>query len=207
MSASLTAKQQRVLNTIYEFYRTYDRMPTHQELKEKLNFKSVNSVQQYLKALKSKGYLDIEKHKSRGVSLRDRPSEVANIPLLGRVACGLPIFAEENIEAYIPVDSQIIGSNPQKYFFLTAHGDSMNEAGIDDQDLLLIKSTQAATPNDIVVALIGDEATVKYFKPSSDYVALIPKSSNPEHKPIILAENFSIQGVVKKVFKKEDLAP
>lgn len=206
MSGVLTAKQQKVLNAIYEFQRLHDRMPTHQELKERLNFKSVNSVQQYLKALKNKGYLDIEKNKSRGISLKDNSSEVVSIPLLGRVACGLPIFAEENIEAYMPVDKQIVGSNSQNYFFLTAQGDSMNEAGIDDQDLLLIESRQDANPNDIVVALIGDEATVKYFKPSNDYVALIPKSSNPEHKPIILAENFSIQGVVKRVFKEKDLA-
>jgi len=205
MSASLTAKQQRVLNTILEFYRTRDRMPTHQELKEKLELKSINSVQQYLRTLKEKGYLDIEKHKSRGVSLKNSPPNVVNIPLLGQVACGLPIVAEENIEAYIPVDKQMVGSNSQKYFCLTAQGDSMNEAGIDDQDLLLIESKQTANPNDIVVALIGDEATVKFFRPGAGYIALVPKSNNPAHKPILLQEEFSIQGVVKKVFKKKDL--
>ena len=174
-------------------------------MKEKLNFKSTNSVQQYIKALKNKGYLNIEKHKSRGVSLKDSLSEVVNIPLIGRVACGLPIFAEENIEAYIPVDKHIVRSKPQEYFFLTAQGDSMNEAGIDDQDLLLIESKEEANPNEIVVALIGDEATVKFFRPGTDYIALVPKSNNPAHKPILLKEEFSIQGVVKKVFKKNDL--
>lgn len=206
MSASLTAKQQRVLNAIHEFQRLYGRMPTHHELAEKLGFKSTNSVQQYIKALKNKGYLDIEKHKSRGVSLRGGFSEVVNIPLLGRVACGLPILAEENIEGFFPISRQLVSGDPNKFFLLVAQGDSMNEAGIDDQDLLLIESRGIANLNDIVVALIGDEATVKFFRPGSDYIALVPKSDNPKHKPIILTEDFSIQGIVRKVFKKEDLA-
>lgn len=180
-------------------------MPTHTELAHGLGYKSVNSIQQYLRTLRSKGYLDVEQHKSRGVKLIGSKPDLVNVPLVGRVACGCPIFAEENIEAYIPIDKKFVGNRSRKIFFLMAQGDSMDAAGINDKDFLLIESRETADPNNIVVALIGDEATVKYFKPGNGYVALVPKSNNPKHRPIILTENISIQGVVKKVFKKETL--
>jgi len=183
----------------------YDRMPTNKEIADILGYSSVNSIQQYLKTLEAKGYLEIAKNKKCGISLNTRDIDTVNIPVVGAIACGMPILAQENIEQYIPVERQFVGNNPQKFFFLTAQGDSMDEAGIDDQDLLLIESRQGANPGDIVVILIGDEATVKYFKPGNGYVALVPKSRNPIHKPIILTEEFAIQGVVKKVIKKKDI--
>lgn len=200
----LTHKQERVLVAIKEFWQSQDRMPTRQELADILGYRSTNSIQQFLKALSNKGYVDLVDDKARGLSLeRDNPSLV-NIPLIGSVACGTPILAEENIEAYIPVDKKI-ATNDSRYFFLSANGDSMNQAGIEDGDLLLIEDKGHANPGEIILALVGDEGTVKYYKPGSDYIALVPKSTNPAHKPIILKDDFLIQGVVKKVFKQEDL--
>lgn len=201
---TLTSKQQRVLSVIKEFQRAYNRMPTRQELADKLGYKSANSIQQYLSVLQEKGYLDLEKNKTGGISIENQPT-LADIPLLGMVACGTPIFAEENVEAYIQTDHETVRNRPKDFFYLTAHGDSMNAAGIDDGDLLLIENKPNANSGDIVLALLGDDATVKVYKPNTDYVALVPKSRNPIHKPIILTSNFLIQGIICKVIKTEGL--
>lgn len=118
-----------------------------------------------------------------------------DIPLVGSVACGTPILAEENIETYIPVSTALArrGSN---YFLLRAQGDSMDQAGINDGDILLIRQQQVAESGDTVVALINDEATVKVFERGSQAVILRSKSQNPKHKPIVLTENCQIQGVL-----------
>lgn len=202
---TLTTKQQRVLVAIKEFVRTKNRMPTRQELANILGYKSVNSIQQYLSVLKIKGYLNINKNKSRGVVVEDDKINIISIPLVGSVPCGTPVLAEENIEAYVPVDTLIIHNKPKDYFFLKAFGDSMDDEGIDDGDLLLIESKPTANPGEIVLALIGDEATIKIYKPNKDYIALVPKSKNPVHKPIILTNDVVIQGVVRKVIKRRGL--
>ncbi len=117
------------------------------------------------------------------------------VPLLGRVACGKPILAEENIESTIPVSTKI-ARPPYKYFLLRAKGDSMNKAGINDGDLVLIRQQQTAQNKDIIVALIDDEATIKEYNISNDKIILKPLSSNPIHKPIIVTHDLKIQGVV-----------
>ncbi|MDP2763134.1 MAG: S24 family peptidase, partial [Enterobacteriaceae bacterium] len=120
-------------------------------------------------------------------------SKKANIPLVGAIICGQPILAVENIEAYIPYE---VKGNPREYFFLRAIGDSMNKAGIDDGDMVLIKKQQTADPGDKVVALIGNEATIKIFKMDKNKAILEPRSSNPVHKPIYVFEDLQIQGKV-----------
>lgn len=179
-------------------------MPTRQELADSLGYKSANSIQQYLSVLQEKGYLDLEKNKTGGISFENQPT-LADIPLLGMVACGTPILAEENVEAYIQTDHETVRNRPKDFFYLTARGDSMNAAGIDDGDLLLIENSANANSGDIVLALLGDDATVKVYKPNSDFVALLPKSNNPVHQPIILKRDFIIQGIVRKVIKQNEL--
>lgn len=120
------------------------------------------------------------------------------VPLLGSVSCGLPIFAEENIEAHLSVSVNLIKKN-YKYFLLSASGDSMNNAGINDGDLVLIRQQQTANNGEKVLALIDDEATIKVFQRFSDKIVLKPDSTNIEHKPIILTKDFSIQGIVETV--------
>lgn len=125
-----------------------------------------------------------------------------NIPLVGSVACGMPIFAEENIETLIPV-STALARTGSKYFILRAKGTSMNNAGINDGDLLLVRQQETADDGQKVVALINDEATVKILEKGNGVVILRPKSKDKSHKPIILTNNCTIQGVVVAVLPSD----
>ncbi len=121
--------------------------------------------------------------------------QTVEVPLIGRVSCGNPILANENIETTIPVSTKI-ARPPYKYFLLKAKGDSMNLAGINDGDLILIRQQNTARNKDIIVALIDDEATIKEYNIAGDKVILKPLSSNPVHKPIIVTKDIKIQGIV-----------
>lgn len=121
--------------------------------------------------------------------------QTIDVPLVGTVACGIPILAEENIEAAIPV-SVNLAKSPYKYFLLRAAGDSMNERNINNSDLVLVRQQITANTGDNVVALIDGEATIKELQISGETIILKPKSTNKEHQPIILDRDFRIQGVV-----------
>ena len=181
-------------------------------LAEKLN-KSYNMVNSYVQNrrqpsleilyeianllhVEARELLDMNQH----VSMQSNAYTTVDIPLIGSVSCGLPILAEEHIEASIPISTDLVkkGSN---YFLLKASGDSMNKKGISDGDLLLIKQQQAASHGDLVLALLDDEATVKEFLKNADTIILKPHSTNPKHQPIIMMDDFKIQGVVEKVIK------
>ncbi len=124
--------------------------------------------------------------------------DVTKVPVVGKVSCGMPIYAEENIATYISVSKKIAQPN-NSYFILYAEGDSMNLAGINSGDMVLIKQQPSANNGDLVVALIDDEATIKEFHKKNNMIILKPKSDNKKHQPIILTENFRIQGVVADV--------
>ncbi len=124
--------------------------------------------------------------------------ETINIPLLGNIACGLPIFADENMEAQVPVSIKLIKKG-FRYFLLRAKGNSMNNAGINDGDLVLIRQQQQAENGDKVVALINDEATIKEYHHNGKLVVLKPKSKSKKYQPIILSDDFLIQGIVESV--------
>jgi SOS regulatory protein LexA len=121
--------------------------------------------------------------------------QTVEVPVVGRAACGIPMLAEENIEQMIPV-SKRIATPPYKYYMLRAKGDSMNQAGINDNDLVLVRQQSTARHGDIVVALIDDEATIKEYNTTGSAVVLKPHSTNTIHKPIILMRDFMVQGVV-----------
>lgn len=130
-----------------------------------------------------------------------------DIPLVGYVAAGIPILAEENVEAMIPV-STALARPGSKYFLLRVVGDSMNQvqvngANIENGSVVLVRQQSTADNGDKVVALINDEATVKIFEKANGIVILRPKSSNPIHKPIILTDNCMIQGVVVAVLPSD----
>ncbi len=121
--------------------------------------------------------------------------QTVDVPLLGAVACGMPILAEQNVDALIPVSVKLAKPG-HRYFFLRAKGDSMNERGINNGDMALVKQQKTANNGDLVVALIDDEATLKEFHLQGDLVVLKPRSSNKAHQPILLTRDFQIQGVV-----------
>lgn len=126
-----------------------------------------------------------------------------NVPLVGMVACGSPMVAEENKEADIKVSANYI--NPAyTYYFLRAKGDSMNAKGINDGDLVLIRQQPTARDGDSVVALIDDDATIKEYHITENSVVLKPCSTNPKHQPIVLNREFMIQGVVVTVIKNSN---
>ncbi|MBL7132448.1 MAG: helix-turn-helix domain-containing protein [Candidatus Omnitrophica bacterium] len=118
-----------------------------------------------------------------------------DVPLVGVVSCGTPLLAEENIEAKIPVSTKL-AKPPHKYFLLRASGDSMDEAGINNGDLVLVRQQMVAGSGDNVVALIDDEATIKELQISNKAIILKPRSTNKEHQPITLTKDLKIQGVV-----------
>jgi len=123
-------------------------------------------------------------------------ANTVNLPLVGRVAAGAPILAEQNIEAYIPVDEKLLRGDPKEYYLLRVRGNSMNLRNIRDGDLAIVKRQQVAEPGQNVVALINDEATVKELVPAQDMVILKPHSTDKSIQPIILQEDFMIQGIV-----------
>lgn len=198
----LTTKELEAMRQIRNCLVHRGRTPSVRELMTELGYKSPRSAQDIIKKLEEKGFL---KRKEGGTiqlikdpDLGSTHAQTQDVPLIGMVACGNPIFAEENIEAMIPVSTTLV-KNSAKYFILRAVGDSMDLAGIRDGDLVLVRQQDTAEDGDKVVALIDDSATIKEFHKTDELVLLKPKSSNPIHKPIILAEDFRIQGVVTKI--------
>lgn len=177
----------------------FGRTPSVRDLMKDLGYKSPKSIQDILKSLEERKV--IEKLENGGYKLIYNPdlgmmhAQTVNVPLVGEVACGSPILAQENIEAMIPVSTSMAKSG-YKYYLLHATGDSMNEAGINNGDLLLIRQQSTAEEGQKVVALIDDGATVKEFHKTKNAIILKPRSKNKNHKPIILTEDFQIQGVV-----------
>ncbi|MBM3254082.1 MAG: repressor LexA, partial [Candidatus Omnitrophica bacterium] len=165
MIGNLSPKQKQALFLIKETIKKTGKPPTLGELRELLRLKYINSVTHLINKLEEKGYIRRKRGEPRGIELASQEKKVVGIPLIGAVACGKPLLAQENIEGYISVDKNWLRGNPQDFFFLRAVGDSMNSAGIDDGDLTLIKIQSTANPNDQVVALIEDEATIKIYKP------------------------------------------
>ncbi len=193
----LTKKEQVWLKTIKEFLAN-GRKLTVRSLQETLEYASPRSISLLIENLTRKWwiYRDLMGKIQISPNHETDSASVRNIPLIGSIACGIPIFAEENVETLIPVSEKITKSNVE-YFFLRADGDSMNKKDIFDGDLVLIEQTHVAQNGDIVVALINDSATLKEFQTRGNAVFLIPHSTNPEHSPIILdaaADQFSIQG-------------
>ena len=202
MNKKLTSKQKQVLSTIIDLIQKLGHEPTLEQVRSALDYTSTSSVQRHTDSLKELGYLS----KSRGLSLPDTDQTV-QIPLVGNVACGAPLLAIENIEAYIPYDSTGLRGNSDDYFFLRAVGDSMdatnvNGKTIDDGDYVLVKKQDYPDFGKRIVALIGENATIKRLKRGDGHIILEPESNNPANKPIYVFEEISVQGVAEDVIKK-----
>lgn len=176
--------------------------PSVRDLARALGYSSPRTAFLILNALIERGWL---RRKTNGdlQFLKDMPTaddhaRTVSVPLVGNVACGAPLLAEQNVEAYIPVSTSLAKPGG-KYFLLRAVGDSMDQAGIEDRDLVLVRQQPTADNGQRVVALIDDEATIKELHRERDVVILKPKSKRKEHKPIVLTDNFIIQGVVVSV--------
>lgn len=172
-------------------------------------FRSPRSVAQFLDALQQAGYIE-RAAGARNVRILKRPpgaapsdrADTVLVPLVGRVAAGQPILAAENVEDYIPVSTSLARGR-WNYFILRVQGDSMDRAGIQHGDLVLVRQQDTAEPGDKVVALIDDNATVKRLRIGRDAILLEPLSTNPVHRPIVVGPEFRVQGVVVAAIPKE----
>lgn len=211
MSDKVTKRQQAVLDCIEECIREKGYGPTVREICSHLGLSSPSTVHVHLKALEDKGLIKRDPMKSRSITLahpKDESLEVSNViapsfgravevPLVGNVAAGSPILAEENITDTMMLPTDIVGDAPS--FMLSVRGDSMIEAGINDGDYVVVKEQPVANNGDIVVALIDDGATVKRFYRENDHIRLQPENSSMD--PII-TRDCSIAGKVVAVFRR-----
>lgn len=188
----------KILAFIQSFTREKGFPPTIREIGEAFGISSTNGVRYYLSMLEKGGHLKRRGRISRGIGPTSPPA-VSGIPILGRVAAGQPILAEENHEGTLET-SDVFG-DPSGLFALKVRGDSMIDAGILAGDYVIVRSQEDARAGEIVVALVGDEATVKYYRPREDSVELVP--ANAKYEPIVVAEEseFRILGTVRGVIR------
>lgn len=196
----LTVRQQQVLDIIKDQIDQSGYPPTRAEIATLLGFKSANAAEEHIKALARKGAIEVIEGASRGIRL---PNHERGIPLVGRVAAGNPILAQEHIEEFCQIPDSFF--NPKADFLLTVHGMSMQNAGILDGDLIAVHKTEQVRNNDIIVARIEDEVTVKRFRRERNnaLVELLPE--NPDFKVIqvdLRDKNFAIEGLCVGVIRR-----
>lgn len=204
---ALSERQSAVLKFIERFIQENGYPPTIREIGKGLGIKSTNGVSDHIKALRRKGYVQHDGGKSRALiphsPLRGGPARLLDVPVVGKVAAGRPVLAEENVVGNIQVDSFFIGTT-KKVFALKVTGDSMIGDGIRDGDFLFVKRQQNADAGDIVVAMLEGEATCKRYYPERDKVRLQP--SNPSMQPIYVTKSqmrdLQILGAVVGVYRK-----
>jgi len=201
MARDLTARQREIFEYIKGMIRGKGRPPSIREIGERFAIRSTNGVRAVLEALERKEYIRRDRYTSRGIELLKEIDDMVSsdrfrvIQWVGRVAAGTPIWAEENIEGSFLIDREFVPG--EEVFSLKVQGDSMIDAGIFDGDFVLVKRQQMADPGDMVVAQIGDEATVKKFFPEKRRIRLEPANAN--YGPIIVEKNtpgFAIAGKV-----------
>jgi len=202
----LTPRQQQILELIQSAIANTGSPPTRAEIASELGFKSANAAEEHLQALARKGAIELVSGTSRGIRLKGHnlrshqdssifssmPSGFS-LPLVGRVAAGSPILAQEHVDQTYFVESSLFQRKPD--YLLRVRGMSMRDAGIMDGDLLAVQSTRDAKNGQIVVARLGEEVTVKRFRKTADHIELLPE--NPDFKTIFVepGEPFEIEGL------------
>ncbi len=196
----LTPRQKQILLLVQKTMHESGMPPTRAEIAKTLKFRSVNAAEEHLRALERKGVIELLPGMSRGIRLKDSMREQIGLPLVGRVAAGQPILAEEHIEARYQIDPELFKKPP--HFLLRVHGMSMRDAGILDGDLVAVHRTPEVRTRQIVVARLENEVTVKRYKQEGHRVWLMPE--NPEFAPIqvdLREQSLAIEGVVVGVVR------
>ncbi|HET7922128.1 MAG TPA: transcriptional repressor LexA [Gammaproteobacteria bacterium] len=194
--SELTARQQAVLELIQEVIDETGVPPTRAEIARRLGFKSANAAEDHLRTLARKGMIELLPGAARGIRLTDPPG----LPVVGRVAAGSPILAQEHIETHYRLDPALF--HPKPHYLLRVRGMSMRDAGILDGDLLAVHRSPEVRNGQIVVARIGDEVTVKRYRHKGAEVWLMPE--NPEFEPIVVTAShpaLMLEGVVVGVIR------
>lgn len=222
MSEPLTERQEKILAFIKRSIVEQGYPPTIREIGEHFGIRSTNGVNDHLKALERKGYLLRGELKSRALNVIDggrspaaprwsrrelsevSPGDTVEVPVIGKVAAGAPILAQENVTDHVRIDSVLLGDSGKRVFALRVAGDSMIGDGIFDGDYIFVRKQLHASPGEVVVAMIEDEATVKRFYPEGDRIRFQP--SNPRLAPIYVRRDefreTQIIGVVVGVYRK-----
>jgi len=203
----ISARQRQILELILRTVQERGYPPSVREIGEAVGLNSPSTVHSHLSALVKGGYLRRDPSKPRAIEVTDpgrvqpdlRRAPVRDVPLLGRIAAGSPILAEEDIEDILPLPTQIVGNDP--VFLLHVRGDSMTGAGIFDGDLVVVRRQPDADDGDIVAALIdGEEATIKRLHRSPGRVTLLPE--NPGYKPMVFTDGVQVLGRVVAVLRR-----
>jgi len=205
----LTERQGEILQLIRELTEVSGFPPTRAEIAERMGFKSVNAAEQHLRALEKKGAIEITAGSSRGIKVRDtRPSgrggRLLELPVIGRVAAGSPMLAEEHVTEHIQVDPNLF--TPRADYLLRVRGMSMRDAGIMEGDLLAVHKTDDARTGQVVVARLADEVTVKRLRRRGHAVQLL--AENPDFEPIevdLRRDPLVIEGIAVGVIRNKSL--
>jgi repressor LexA len=200
----LTERQNEVLKLIRELTEVSGYPPTRAEIAERMGFRSVNAAEQHLRALEKKGAIEISSGASRGIRVRDgraaRAGRLLELPVVGRVAAGSPILAEEHLQGHYQVDPNLF--TPRADYLLRVRGLSMRDAGILEGDLLAVHRTQEARSGQIVVARLAEEVTVKRYRRRGHSVQL--EAENPDFAPIevdLRRDPLTIEGVAVGIIR------
>ena len=198
----LTARQAEILALIQNFMERSGFPPTRAEIAAQLGFRSANAAEEHLRALERKGVLDILPGASRGIQLKQ--SGLPGLPLVGRVAAGSPILAEENIKSRHKVDPTLF--SPKADYLLKVKGDSMINIGIRDGDLLAVHKTTEVRSGQVVVARIDNEVTVKRLKRKGNIIELLPENDTLSSIVVNPAVNdFAIEGLAVGVIRSSGI--
>jgi repressor LexA len=196
----LTPRQKQILFLVQKVMHETGMPPTRAEIAKTLKFRSVNAAEEHLRALERKGAIELLPGTSRGIRLKDSLREQLGLPLVGRVAAGEPLLAEEHIEARYQIDPDLFKKQP--HFLLRVQGMSMRDAGILDGDLVAVHRTPEVRNRQIIVARLENEVTVKRYRQEGHRVWLM--SENPEFEPIqvdLREQNLTIEGIVVGVVR------
>jgi repressor LexA len=197
MPRELTPRQRQIMALIRDHIRHTGFPPTRAEIARELGFRSANAAEEHLRALARRGVIELQPGTSRGIRLLEAAEDEFFLPVVGRVAAGSPILAEEHIEDHHRLDPGLF--RPRAHYLLRVHGSSMRDAGILDGDLLAVHRTHVAQNGQIVVARLEDEVTVKRFRRHGRWqhrVQLLPE--NPSFEPILVdlrAQDLVIEGL------------
>jgi len=201
MGDGLTARQRQVLELVREHIEESGMPPTRAEIATALGFRSANAAEEHLRALARKGVVELLPGASRGIRLKEAAPEEEGLPLVGRVAAGRPLLAEEHIQGHYRVDPALF--KPRPHYLLQVQGMSMKDAGIIDGDLVAVHRTPEVRSRQIVVARLDDEVTVKRYRQEGKIVWLLPE--NPDFEPIRVdldRQPVVIEGVVVGVVRR-----
>jgi repressor LexA len=199
--SDLTPRQTEILRLIQQCIAETGMPPTRAEIARELGFRSANAAEEHLRALARKGVIALVPGTSRGIQLKDTIREQFGLPLIGRVAAGRPILAEENIEAHFKIDPSIF--QPRPHYLLKVVGMSMKDVGILDGDLVAVHRTPDVRSRQIVVARLENEVTVKRYRQEGSVVWLMPE--NEAFEPIrvdLKEEPLLIEGIVVGVLRQ-----